>query len=86
MHELCAKAVVLAVEDESVRRTWPSTMDWPVLFSALYMPRRPAAKRGGDDYRRTVVLDCRSKGGKPSRPFSEEQDEEVAVLALQRRA
>ena len=35
VHELRAEAVVLAVEDEGVRRTWPSTMDWPVLFSAL---------------------------------------------------
>ena len=35
VHELRAYAVVLAVEDGSVRRTWPSTMDWPVLFSAL---------------------------------------------------
>ena len=40
----------------------------------------------GNVYRRTLVLDCRSKGGVPSRPLSEEQDEEVAVLELQRGA
>ena len=44
----------------------------------------PRGEKSGDDYRRTIVLDCRSKGGVPSRPLPKEQDEEVAVLELQR--